>query len=191
MRVSKLSDNRCAYVIIGSNGFLGESITVYLRNNQTSTINSVCNDVFNHDTQIQEIIPWVASKISTESEIKLIFAFGKGGFELSSTEANQLHQTFIALVNDIIKLLKHNSKVTIFYLSSLVANLSQLPSAYKNLVLSNEEYLKFCTSIKSTSIRIPSIWGFTNQGKLNLKACPMVIIANLLYLETATRPDYI
>lgn len=180
MLVSYLSDSERACVIIGANGFLGNSISIGLQRYAHRNLKSSCTETFDNYYDIHNIIPWSVNKITTEMEIIFILAFGKGGFKLSKETSTQLHKTFVSIVNDISQRLSPPKNVIIYYISSLGASLSNMTTPYKVLNRKNEEYLRLYTSVKSISIRIPSIWGFNICNNQTSDLVPMGILGNLL-----------
>lgn len=114
----------------------------------------------------------------------IIFACGKGGFNITEQESNSQKELLKALLKNLYIIERLNTYF--FYISSIGAHLSSFNTPYKSLIDSNEkELMKY----KNTHIlRLPGVWGIKS---IYNKIIPSGLIANILYSTKRQNSFYI
>lgn len=157
-------------IVVGSNGLIGSSIVNSITNalisqnlHFSSSVCSLSRDTFVADffnsTLIQYSDHAESSKNAKANEFVFVLCFGTGGFSINAEIA--LEQSF--KFKSFIEALHHFfPKARCIYISSFGALASRYSTPYRDLILSNEEYLSQFNS--SLILRVPGVWGFLSSG---------------------------
>lgn len=179
MDISIIHAHSSLYIITGSNGLIGSSITEAIRQRLISLHPNIslgyCK-VFKkvlHNNLARTIEQIIRTSVDTNiSRYQIILAHGSGGFFLDPSSANSQYDEY----KDILALISriNDPRLRLFLISSLGALSSKLHSSYRDLVFAKESSLKD-SSIPSSIIRLPSIWGIRSSDN-----CPKGLISHLL-----------
>lgn len=179
MRITLVDLPSCGtFIIAGSNGLIGGAvfncINLFSRppHYHTKTLEVGYSDA---NRTIMEFIMLALERArdSPFDKVYIIYACGKGGFNIAEDIANQQVFMLSSLVNSLLA--RSQPEIRLLYLSSLGAYLSTYTSSYKKMIDANEAIVSQYGS--STVIRLPGIWGFKQSGP---KWIPCGLIGHLL-----------
>jgi hypothetical protein len=179
MKITLFDVPSCGTLIIaGSNGLIGGVLTNYLTQlNEPPHCRKKTLEVGYKDISmaINELIKSSLERdhLSSLGKIYIIYACGKGGFNIPEDIASQQVLVLSSLVNSLLA--RSRPEIRLLYLSSLGANLSTYDSNYKKMIEHNEAKVNQYGS--STIIRLPGIWGYKQYGS---QWTPCGLIGHLL-----------
>lgn len=175
MESSVLQCNACKYLIVGSNGFIGNQLTHAIKKHahrpQCIDYAYVSEDFAHANLAILKSNP--------EIEV-VVFCGGVGGFGLCADSASRQGPQYEYFVHACSRL---QSIKQFFLISSLGAAASRIASPYKRLCIYKENATASLMGRKGVTIRLPSIYGY-DPIKGEDKGLPGAIVHGLVTNKT-------